>query len=97
MERLLSLLGLLVFMAIAWALSTDRRAVRLRTILWGLGLQFALALFVLKTPVGQTLFTWVGSKLTRPLSLSFVGCELVRRGPGLNSGHRLAFSMPSSA
>ena len=52
MERLLSLLGLLVFLGIAWALSTNRKAIKLRTILWGLGLQFTLALFVLKVPIG---------------------------------------------
>ncbi len=56
------LLGLLVFLGIAWALSTNRKAIRLRTVLWGLGLQFALALFVLKIPVGQEIFTWVGAQ-----------------------------------
>ena len=76
MERLLSLLGLLVFLGIAWALSTDRKAIRLRTILWGLGLQFALALFVLKTPFGQDLFSWMGAKITRLLNLSFVGLRV---------------------
>ena len=90
MERLLSLLGLVVFLGIAWALSTNRKAIRLRTIFWGLGLQFALALFVLKTPIGQILFTWVGQKITRVLNLSFVGSEFVFGALGMQGGGQLA-------
>ncbi len=90
MERLLSLFGLLVFLGIAWALSTNRKAIRLRTIFWGLGLQFALALFVLKTPIGQVLFTWVGQKITRVLNLSFVGSEFVFGALGIQGGGQLA-------
>jgi CNT family concentrative nucleoside transporter len=86
MERLLSLAGLAVFMGIAWALSTDRRAIRLRTILWGLGLQFALALFVLRTPIGQDVFAWVGTRITRLLNLSFVGSQFVFGALGIQGG-----------
>jgi CNT family concentrative nucleoside transporter len=89
MERLLSLIGLLVFLGIAWALSTNRRAIRLRTILWGLGLQFALALFVLRAPMGQQLFSWVGAKVTRLLSLSFVGSEFMFGALGIQGGGQL--------
>jgi len=86
MERLLSLFGMAVILGIAWALSTDRRAIRARTILWGLGLQVALALFVLKTPLGQELFSWVGAKITRLLNLSFVGSEFVFGAIGMQGG-----------
>jgi CNT family concentrative nucleoside transporter len=89
MERLLSLLGLLVFLGIAWALSTDRKAIRLRTILWGLGLQFGLALFVLKVPVGQEVFSWVGARITRLLNLSYVGSEFVFGALGIQGGGKL--------
>src|SRR5512136_470926 len=89
MERLFSLLGLLVFMGIAWALSTNRKAIQLRTILWGLGLQFALALFVLRMPMGQALFSWVGTKITRLLNLSFVGSEFVFGALGIQGGGQL--------
>jgi CNT family concentrative nucleoside transporter len=54
--RLVSLLGLFVLIALAWALSNNRRSFPWRTVLWGLGLQFFFALFILKTPVGQRLF-----------------------------------------
>ena len=77
MERLSSLFGLIVFLGIAYGLSTDRKAIRLRTVLWGLGLQFALAVFVLKTGVGNAVFTWLGAKINRVLSFSYVGSEFV--------------------
>lgn len=86
MERLLSLFGMAVILGVAWALSTDRKAIRARTILWGLGLQVALALFVLKTPLGQELFSWVGAKITRLLNLSFVGSEFVFGAIGMQGG-----------
>ncbi len=89
MERLFSLIGLLVFLGIAWALSTNRRIVQLRTILWGLGLQFALALFVLRVPLGQQLFSWIGGKITRLLNLSFVGSEFMFGALGVQGGGQL--------
>ena len=32
---------------------------------------------MLKTPIGQDLFAWLGAKITRVLDLSFVGSEFV--------------------
>ena len=89
MERLLSLVGMVVILGIAYALSTDRKAIRVRTIVWGLGLQLALALFVLKTPIGQQLFSWVGQKITRVLELSYVGSEFVFGALGVQGGAML--------
>jgi CNT family concentrative nucleoside transporter len=49
-ERLISLLGLLVFTLIAWALSTNRKGVSPRIVIWGLGLQVVTALLVIGIP-----------------------------------------------
>ena len=54
--KLISLLGLVAFIAIGWLLSNNRRRFPWRTVLWGLGLQFAFALFILKTKVGGKIF-----------------------------------------
>ena len=54
--RLVSLFGLVVLIALAWALSNNRRLFPWRTVLWGIGLQFFFALFILKTPIGVQLF-----------------------------------------
>ena len=42
LPRLQPLVGLIVILAIAYALSTNRRAIDRRTVAWGLGLQLAL-------------------------------------------------------
>ena len=40
MTRLQPLVGLVLILGVAYALSTNRKAIKLRTIAWGLGLQF---------------------------------------------------------
>ncbi|HEV8253653.1 MAG TPA: nucleoside transporter C-terminal domain-containing protein [Vicinamibacteria bacterium] len=91
MERFLSLFGMVAIMGIAYALSTDRRAIQVRTVAWGLVLQFALALFVLKTWAGQALFSYVGGKINQVLGLSFVGSEFVFGKLGARGGAGFGF------
>ncbi|HRI88880.1 MAG TPA: nucleoside transporter C-terminal domain-containing protein [Candidatus Hydrogenedentes bacterium] len=54
--RLISAFGLLVMLAIAWSLSENRKAISWRIVAWGLALQFAIALAVLKTPLRDAIF-----------------------------------------
>ena len=49
------LLGIAVLTALAWALSENRRRVEWNTVGWGLGLQFAIALLLVKVPLFQQL------------------------------------------
>jgi CNT family concentrative nucleoside transporter len=44
---------LVVILAVAYFISTNRRAIRREVVLWGLGLQFLFAFLVLQTPFGQ--------------------------------------------
>lgn len=53
--------GLVVVLGVAWALSTDRRSVSWRVVAWGLGLQIAFALVVLRTSVGVMAFETVNA------------------------------------
>ena len=55
--RLLSFGGLLVMLAIALALSENRRRISLRVVLTGLGLQLVLAVVIFLTRIGSALFT----------------------------------------
>jgi concentrative nucleoside transporter, CNT family len=47
--------GIAVLTALAWALSENRRRVQWKVVGWGLGLQFGIAVLMLKVPVFQTL------------------------------------------
>jgi len=48
MGRFTGFLGLLTMMGLAFAFSTNRRAIRVKTVAWGLSLQFVLGIFVLR-------------------------------------------------
>ena len=48
MERFTALIGFFAILVIAWALSTNRKAIRWKTVGWGLLLQIAVAVLVLK-------------------------------------------------
>ncbi len=57
--RLTSALGLFAMIAVAWAFSEQRRRLPWRAIGWGVGLQLALALLLLKTAPGRVFFLGV--------------------------------------
>src|SRR5262245_15690034 len=77
MPRLQPLVGLIVIMSIAYAISTNRRAIDRRTVAWGLSLQIVFALLVLKTDVGRTVFQTLGGAINRLLDFAFVGSGFV--------------------
>src|SRR5918912_1989973 len=77
MGRFTGLLGLVTMLALAFLFSTNRRAIRPKTVLWGLGLQIAFAIFVLKAEVGRVLFQKAGDLVNKLLSYSYVGSEFV--------------------
>ncbi len=77
MGRLSGLLGMAAILGIAYVFSTNRKAIRLKTIAWGLGLQFVFAVIVLQTGVGQAVFRWVGAKITRLLGFASFGSSFV--------------------
>jgi CNT family concentrative nucleoside transporter len=77
MPRLQPLVGLIVILSIAYALSTNRRAIDGRTVAWGLGLQVLFALLVLKTAAGQRVFQSLGAAVNHLLDFAFVGSSFV--------------------
>src|SRR5262245_15495556 len=64
--RVVSALGFLCWMALAWALSENRRAVPWPTVAWGIALQLGLGIVLLKTPIGSGFF-WLMSGLVDAL------------------------------
>jgi CNT family concentrative nucleoside transporter len=77
MGRFTGVLGLLTMLALAYLFSTDRRAIRPKIVLWGLGLQISLAFLVIRWTGGQRLFLRMGNAVTKVLSYAFVGSEFV--------------------
>jgi len=77
LTRLQPLIGLVGILSLAYALSTNRRAISLRIVGWGLGLQVLFALIAVKTPVGIEAFKWLGGKITRLLAFSVEGSRFV--------------------
>ncbi len=75
--RLQPLVGLIVILTIAYAFSSNRRAIDRRTVAWGLGLQILFALIVLKTAVGRQVFQTLGGVINRLLDYAFVGSTMV--------------------
>jgi CNT family concentrative nucleoside transporter len=71
------LFGAVVILGIAYACSTNRRAINWPTVAWGVGLQVVFALIVLKTNAGQRVFSTLGDAITRLLAFAGVGSEFV--------------------
>src|SRR5512140_3539001 len=86
MYRLVGLLGIVTLLAIAYALSTNRRAIRWKTVGLGLSLQFLFALFVLDVAWGRTLFSWAGALVNRVLENAFAGSQFVFGELGAKNG-----------
>ncbi|MCU0304682.1 MAG: hypothetical protein MUC56_11555 [Thermoanaerobaculales bacterium] len=77
--RLLGVLGLVALLGLAWAMSYHPRRVRLRTVVWGLGLQLVFALIILR----QDVWSFVGmGALAALLVVYLTQDEQRRRLPG---------------
>src|SRR6202140_2085411 len=77
MGRFAGILGMLTMLGLAYAFSTNRRAIRLKTVAWGLFLQLTFAFFVLRFELGRRIFEIAGFYVNRLLSFSYVGSEFV--------------------
>lgn len=77
MGRFTGILGMAVILGLAWLFSTDRRAIKLKTIAWGLGLQLVLGFFVLRSETGRYVFQVLGDGAKKLLSFSYAGSEFV--------------------
>src|SRR5271154_7040086 len=75
--RFISLFGWLAMISIAWAISYNRKLFPWRTVIWGIGLQFTLAILILKTPWGAKLFEFAGKVVQRLIQFSTDGTKFV--------------------
>ena len=77
MERFTGLLGIVLILGVAFLMSNNRKAINYRTVGVGLLLQVLLAVFILKTSVGQSLFQWLGDSINTLLGQADKGALFV--------------------
>jgi CNT family concentrative nucleoside transporter len=63
--KFISLVGWPSMLLLAWAISYNRKKFPWRTVIWGLGLQFVLALLILKTLWGGKFFEFAGKAVNK--------------------------------
>ncbi len=77
MGRFTGLIGIIVILGIAFLMSNNRRRINYRVVLSGLAIQIALAVFILKVPVGKQIFGWLGAEVTQVLNMAHAGAAFV--------------------
>jgi len=89
--RLISLLGLFVFVSISYLCSNNRKLIPWNTVLWGIALQLILGVLLLKSAIGLRIFQFLGSVAEEFLNFSDAGAKLVF-GDGFEE-HFIAFKI----
>lgn len=77
MAYLQSAIGLIVFTLLAWSLSENRRAVRMRVALAGLGLQLLIAFVLLRVPPARVFFIAIGDGVRALEAATVAGTSFV--------------------
>ncbi len=76
-QSIMSFIGLLSMVGIAWLISSNRRAVPWRIIVWGIGLQLVFGVLVLKTKAGLVLFSFLNDVVIALLNFTGEGTEFI--------------------
>ena len=71
------LIGILVLLGIAYLLSNNRKAIKPRTVLWGLGLQLLFAIIILKIPFVKNQFSSIDRIFKKLISFSDAGSDFL--------------------
>ena len=77
MSRFFGITGILLIFLIAFLMSNNKKRINLKTVAMGFLLQVALAVFVLKIPVGQAFFGAIGKFISKILDFSMIGAQFV--------------------
>lgn len=77
MSRFIGVIGIILFLAIAYGMSNNRKQINYKTVGVGLVLQFLLAVFILKVPLGVKIFAFVATVINKILDSSMKGAEFV--------------------
>ena len=77
MGSLLGILGLFTLLSIALLLSENRSAINLKTVFYGLIFQLIFALFILKTPFGAPIFSFLDKSINILIGFSSSGSDFL--------------------
>lgn len=77
MGRFTGVIGIIIILGLAYLWSNNRKAINYRTVITGLILQVILAIFILKIPVGQDIFAFLGKAINKLLDFSKEGGAFV--------------------
>ena len=69
----MGILGVIVLLGIAFAMSNNRSAISWKLVIWGLSLQFIFAIIILKSPIGIPFFSTIDIFIKNLLSFSDAG------------------------
>jgi len=77
LTHVIPLLGIVFILATAALFSTNRAAISLRVVGWGLGLQLLIALFVLRTRIGYSMLDGASRGAVWLLNFAFAGSKFL--------------------
>ncbi len=75
--NLISFLGIFVLLSAAWILSSNKRNINFRVIIWGIGLQLVFGAFVFLLPVGAKFFLYLNDIVVVVLDSASAGAEFL--------------------
>ena len=77
MYNLISFAGIFILMAFAWTISSDRKVINWRVILWGTVLQLVFAIFIFVIPAGSKVFLFVNDAVVKLLDSATAGTRFL--------------------
>ena len=91
MNQFTGIIGIVVLLAIAYAISDNREKINYRTVAWGLALQIMFGVLILKTPIGRPIFSFVDKMISKLIGFADKGSEFVFGSQVNNIGFHPAF------
>ena len=76
---MIGILGVIILLGIAFAMSNNPKKINYRIVFWGMGLQLIFALFILKTPIGKPIFGFFDKAISKLISFSDAGGDFLFR------------------
>ena len=77
MFNLVSFAGIFILMAFAWLLSSNRKVINWRVIIWGCILQLVFAVFIFVLPAGADLFMFINDILVKVIDVASSGTKFL--------------------